>query len=71
MHSSQREAEVAMKSQQKSTDLSAQSAQQLKIAAMSVDEQKTFAATKDDLGQNTTDIQKAPRTMDVLLSSVH
>ena len=52
---------------EKSMDLGAQSAQQLKIAAMSVDERKTFAATKDDLGQNTTDIQKAQRTVDVPL----
>ena len=33
-----------------------QSAQQLKIAAMSFDERKTFAATKEDLKQNTTEI---------------
>ena len=46
---------------EKSTDLGAQSAQQLKIAAMSFDERKTLAATKEDLEQNTTDIQKAQR----------
>ena len=34
---------------------------------MSFDERKTFAATKEDLEQNTTDIQKAPRTVDVPL----
>ena len=39
-----------------------QSAQQLKTAAMSFDERKTFAATKEDLEQNTTD-----RTADVPL----
>ena len=32
-----------------SADLSDQSTQQLKIAAMSFDERKTFAATKEDL----------------------
>ena len=32
-----------------STDLGAQTAQQLKIAAMSFDERKTFAATRKDL----------------------
>ena len=36
-----------------STDLGAQPAQQLKIAAMPFDERKTFAATKEDLEQNT------------------
>ena len=50
--------------------------QQLKIAAMPFDERKTFAATKEDLEQNTADlpvvmqrqvpvIQKAQRTVDV------
>ena len=59
---------------EKSTDLGAQSAQQLKIAAMSFDEQKTFAGTKENLEQNTTGIpvvmqrqvlviQKAQRTV--------
>ena len=33
-----------------------QSAQQLKTAAMSFDERKTFATTKEDLDQNTTAI---------------
>ena len=57
-----------------------QSAQQLKTAAMSFDERKAFAATKEDLEQNTADIplvmqvlviQEAQRTMDVpLLHSV-
>ena len=50
-----------------SADPSAQSAQQLKIAAMSFDEQKIFAATKEGLEQNTTDNQKAQRTVDVPL----
>ena len=39
-----------------STDLGAQSAQQLQTAAMSFDERKTFAATKEDLEKNTADI---------------
>ena len=38
---------------EQSADLGAQSAQQLKTAAMSFDERKTFAATKEDLEQNT------------------
>ena len=61
-----------------STDPGAQSAQQLKIAATSLDERKTFAATKEDLEQNIADIlvvmqryvlviQKAQRTVDVPL----
>ena len=37
-------------------DLGAQSAQQLKMAAMPFDERKTFAATKEDLEQNTADL---------------
>ena len=50
----------------KSTDLrcSVSSAAE-KIAAMSFDERKTFATSKEDLEQNTTDIQKAQRTVDV------
>ena len=54
------------------------SAQQAKVAAMSFDEQKSSAETKEDLKQNTTDIparmqrqvlviQKAQRTVDVPL----
>ena len=65
-----------MKSQK--TDLGGQSAQQLKIASMPFDERKTFAATKEDLEQNTADlpvvmqrqvpvIQKAQGTVDVPL----
>ena len=61
-------------------DLGAQSAQQLKMAAMPFDERKTFAATKEDLDQNTADFpvvmqrqvlvtQKAQRTVDVQLRS--
>ena len=38
------------------TDLGGRSAQHLKIAAMLLDERKTFAATKEDLEQNTADI---------------
>ena len=38
------------------TDFGAQSAQQVKITAMSFDERKTFAATKEDLEHNTADI---------------
>ena len=34
---------------------------------MSFDEQKTSTATKEDLGPNTTDIQKAQRTAEVPL----
>ena len=67
-----------MKSQKRAADLTAQSAQQLKIAAMSYDERKTFAATKEDVEQKTADmpavmqrqvlvIQKAPRTAEVPL----
>ena len=67
-----------MKSQKWSTDLGAQSVQQLKIVAMTFDERKPFAATKEDLEQNTTDIlviisrqvlviQKVQRTVDVPL----
>ena len=41
---------------EKSTDLGAQSAQQLQIGTRSFDEQKTFEATKENLEQNTTDI---------------
>ena len=63
---------------EQNTDLGGQSAQQLKIAAMPFDERKTFAATKEDLEQNTADlpvvmqrqvpvIQKAQRTVDVAL----
>ena len=63
---------------EQNTDLGGQSAQQLKIAAMPFDERKTFAATKEDLEQNTADlpvvmqrqvlvIQKAQRTVDVPL----
>ena len=37
-------------------DLGAQSAQQLKVAAMPFDERKTFAATKEDLEQNIADV---------------
>ena len=66
-----------MKSQW-STDLGAQSAQQLKIAPMPFDERKTFTAIKEDLEQNTAGvvvvmqrqvlvIQKAQRTVDVPL----
>ena len=55
-----------------------ESVQQLKTAAMSFDERKTLAATKEDLEKNTADIpavmqrqvlviQKAPRTEDVPL----
>ena len=40
---------------EQSADLGAQSAQQLKIAAMPFDERKIFAATKEDLEQNTAD----------------
>ena len=69
----------AMKSQsRKNTELGGQSAQQLKIAAMPFDERKTFAATKEDLEQNTADVpvvmqrqvlvvQNAQRTVDVPL----
>ena len=66
-----------------SAGLGTQSLQQLKIVAMPFDERKTFAATKEDLEQNTADvpvvmqrqvlvIQKAQRTVDVqMLASVH
>ena len=60
------------------TDLGAQSAQLLKTSAMSFDERKTFAASKEDLEQNIADvpvvmqrqvlvIQKAQRTVDIPL----
>ena len=52
---------------EKSTDLGDQSAQQQKKVTMSFDERKSFAATKHGLEQNTTDIQKAQRTVDVPL----
>ena len=66
-----------MKSQSRAR-IGAQSAQQLKIAVMSFDERKTFAATKEDPKQNTVDIpvfiqrqvlvgQKAQRTADIPL----
>ena len=61
---------------EQNTDLGGQSAQQLKMAAMPFDERKTFAATEEDLEQNTADlpvvmqrqvpvIRKAQRTVDV------
>ena len=63
---------------EKCMDLGAQSAQQLKIAAMSFDEQKALAATKENLDHISTDIpvvmqrqvsviQKAQRTVDIPL----
>ena len=50
-----------MKSQSRAR-IDVQSVQQQKIAAMSFDEQKTFAATKEDLQQNIVDIPVVPET---------